>query len=280
MARWFVFAFSLAVAAGPLSAADDVPPDFNRDVRPILSAHCFKCHGPDDKTREAGLRLDLHDAATKELDSGATAIVGGQPAASELVRRILSTDDNEIMPPPAANKALSAEQKLVLERWIAAGAKYDPHWSFVRPTQVAPPIPRKLKDAPGSTVAMHQPIDAFILARLHAAGLAPAPSADRYTLVRRVYLDLIGLPPSIDEADAFVQDTAPDAYERLVDRLLASPHYGERWARRWLDLARYADTNGYEKDRLRTMWTYRDWVIRAINAGQPFDEFTIDSTLR
>ncbi|HZN36312.1 MAG TPA: DUF1549 domain-containing protein, partial [Pirellulaceae bacterium] len=254
------------LAAAALAAADTAP-DFNRQVRPILSAHCFKCHGPDESVREAGLRLDRRDVATKELDSGVTAIVPGKPESSEVVRRVFSADKDEQMPPPAANKPLSAAQKEILRRWIAAGAEYQQHWSFVAPK--AGPLP------PTSHAAANA-IDAFIQAKLAAAGLQPSPPADRYTLVRRASLDLIGLPPSIEEADAFVNDPAPDAYERLIDRLLASPAYGERWARRWLDLARYADTNGYEKDRPRSMWPYRDWVIRALNTDLAFDQFTIE----
>jgi hypothetical protein len=265
---WWLGACCLVVVLrGPLSGAE--PPDFNRDVRPILSAHCFKCHGPDEKTREAGLRLDVREAAVGELESGTTAIVPGKPAASELVSRILATDEGLVMPPPAANKPLSAAQKETLQKWIAAGAEYAPHWAFLRPKQG--PLPAvKQTDWP------RNPIDHFTLARMEAAGLAPSPAADKYTLVRRVYLDLVGIPPTPAEADAFVNDQSPKAYEALVDRLLKSTHYGERWARRWLDLARYADTNGYEKDRVRTMWPYRDWVIEAINRDMPFDQFTIE----
>lgn len=245
-----------------------IGPNFTRDVRPILSEHCFKCHGPDDVARQAKLRLDLREAALAKTESGSTPIVPGRPEASEVLRRILSHDADEVMPPPSANKALSEEKKRILRDWIAAGAKYEAHWSFLPPRQALPPA---VRDAAWP----RSPIDRFILARLEAAGLKPAAEADRYTLVRRVSFDLIGLPPTPEEADAFVSDPSPDAYERLVDRLLASPHYGERWARRWLDLARYADTNGYEKDRVRSIWPYRDWVIGAINADLPFDQFTI-----
>ncbi|MCI0360331.1 MAG: PSD1 and planctomycete cytochrome C domain-containing protein [Planctomycetaceae bacterium] len=266
-----------------LTAAEPGAPDFNREVRPILSAHCFKCHGPDDKVREAGLRLDRRDSATAKLESEATAIVPGQPDKSELVRRIFAEDEGERMPPPAANKVLSAQQKDILRRWIAAGADYAPHWAFVAPKQS--PLPSvKRADWP------RNPIDHFVLARLEATGLTPSPPADKYTLIRRLYLDLIGLPPTVEEVDAFVAACSPPgadgeterrrdretAYETVVDKLLDSPHYGERWARRWLDLARYADTNGYEKDRVRTMWPYRDWVIAAINRDLPFDQFTIE----
>ncbi len=245
------------------------PIDFNRQIRPILSAHCFKCHGPDEGTREAGLRLDSHAAATTKLDSEKVAIVPGNISASELVRRIVTTDADELMPPPSANKPLSADQKKLLQTWIEQGAQYVPHWAFVPPQPVAVPRVRQ-------TSWSKNEIDHFILAKLEAAGLQPSPQADKYTLVRRAYLDLIGLPPTPAEADAFVNDADPRAYEKLLDRLLESPHYGERWARRWLDLARYADTNGYEKDRPRSIWPYRDWVINALNADMPFDQFTIE----
>jgi Protein of unknown function (DUF1553)/Protein of unknown function (DUF1549)/Planctomycete cytochrome C len=253
-------------AVRPIAGAEI--PDFTRDVRPILSEHCFKCHGPDDAARQANLRLDLREAALKKSDSGATAIVPGKPDASDVVRRIASHDADEMMPPPAANKPLTDQKRQILRNWIAAGAPYKPHWAFVPPRQIPPPVVHQ-------TAWPRNPIDRFVLARLESAGLKPAAEADRYTLIRRLSLDLIGLPPTIAEADAFANDRSPGAYERLVDRLLASPHYGERWGRRWLDLARYADTNGYEKDRVRSIWPYRDWVIRAINAGMPFDQFSI-----
>ena len=262
----FIVLIGTIVAANAAKGADR--PDFTRDVRPILSEHCFKCHGPDDAARQAKLRLDLREAALAKTESGSTPIVPGKPDASEVVRRIVSHDPDEMMPPPAANKPLSEEKKRILRNWIAAGAQYKAHWAFVPPKQAVPP-------QVSESAWPRNPIDRFILARLESAGLKPAAEADRYTLVRRVSLDLIGLPPTPEEADAFVNDQMPDAYERLVDRLLASPHYGERWGRRWLDLARYADTNGYEKDRVRSIWPYRDWVIGAINAGLPFDQFTV-----
>lgn len=259
----------LAAAAWPASIDAAQVPNFNRDIRPILSAHCFKCHGPDDKTREADLRFDVREVALAETASGVRAIVPGKPDESELVARIESTDPEVLMPPPAANKPLSDEQKKLLRSWIEAGADYESHWAFTPPRQA--PLP-EVKN----TAWPRNAIDRFILARLEAEDMAPAPEADRYTLARRLYLDLVGLPPSPEEVEAFVGDSSADAYERLVDRLLASPHYGERWARRWLDLARYADTNGYEKDRVRSMWPYRDWVINALNADMPFDQFTIE----
>jgi hypothetical protein len=242
----------LASCASP-SRAQPVGPDFTREVRPVLAKYCFKCHGPDETTRKARLRLD----------------VPGKLPAEELIARISSSDPEQVMPPPATKTALSPAQREVLKRWIASGAKYARHWAFAPPKAIAPP---PVADARWP----HNPIDNFVLARLEQDGLRPSPSADRYTLIRRLSLDLIGLPPTPAEVDAFVNDTAANAYERLVDRLLGSPQYGERWARRWLDLARYADTNGYEKDRPRVIWPYRDWVIKALNADMPFDRFTIE----
>lgn len=243
-------------------------PDFNAEVRPILANHCFKCHGPDDKKRMAGLRLDLRDAALAPAATGKRALVPGKPAASELIRRILMTEGG-VMPPAHTKNPLTAAEKQILQRWVAAGGEYRPHWAFVAPKQT--PLPAvKLKSWP------RNPIDYFVLAKLEQEGLRPSPEADRYTLIRRVSLDLIGLPPTPEEAEAFVNDKSPNAYEKAVDRLLASPRYGERWARRWLDLARYADTNGYEKDRARSIWPYRDWVINALNADMPFNQFTVD----
>ncbi len=242
-------------------AADDI--SFSRDVRPILARSCFTCHGPDESQRMAGLRLDQREAA---VEMG--AIVPGEPDDSELVRRILSDDPDEQMPPESENP-LTDEQKQKLRRWVAGGAVYEQHWAFVPPKRPAIPNVR-------DHTWPRNEIDRFILACLEAKGLEPSPPANRYTLVRRLYLDLIGLPPTPDEVDAFVNDDQPDAYQRLVDRLLESDQYGERWARLWLDLARYADTNGYEKDRPRSIWPYRDWVIRALNADMPFDQFTIE----
>ncbi len=263
----WISTFSLSVSA--VTAWADTGPDFNRDVRPILSQHCFKCHGPDDAARQSGLRLDLRERAVAAADSGLAAIVPGNTDQSELVRRISSKDESEMMPPPEAKRPLTDEQRDILQRWVAAGADYRPHWAFVPPRQA--PLPAvELRDWARS------PIDTFILARLDAEGLSPSRPADRATLIRRVSLDLVGLPPTPEEVDQFVADDSEDAYERLVDRLLASPHYGERWARRWLDLARYADTNGYEKDRPRSIWPYRDWVINALNAGMAFDQFTVE----
>jgi hypothetical protein len=254
------------LAAGAAARGSD---EFNDHVRPILAGHCFKCHGPDDKARKAKLRLDVRAEAVRPARSGKTAIVPGRPGDSELVQRVSSSDEEEVMPPPHAKNPLTANEKEILKRWIAAGAEYRPHWAFVPPRQAPLPMVKRT-DWP------RNPIDYFILSRLEAEALEPAPQADRYRLIRRLHLDLIGLPPAPDEVEAFVQDPSTDAYEKLVDRLLASPRYGERWARRWLDLARYADTNGYEKDRQRSIWPYRDWLIRALNADMPFDQFTIE----
>jgi hypothetical protein len=247
-----------------LGAARAADPDFNRDVRPILAARCFKCHGPDETARKADLRLDVRDVALK---SG--AIVPGNPDKSELIRRIHSTDEGDVMPPPSVKARLSDREKQTLRAWVAAGAKYDLHWAFVAPRRPVTP-------AVDNPAWVRNPIDAFVLKQLTDSGLSPSPEADRYVLIRRVSLDLTGLPPTPEEVDAFVNDKAPDAYEKVVDRLLASPAYGERWARRWLDLARYADTNGYEKDRVRSIWPYRNWVIQALNDDLPFDRFTIE----
>ncbi len=263
MPRILPTAALILATAATVFPASATQPDFTRDVRPILSGICFKCHGPDDQSRKAGLRLDLREDALKSGESGETSIVPGKPEKSEFIRRITSSDPDEIMPPPKAKLELSEAQKKTLHDWVAAGAEYKPHWAFIAPRSI-PPQPSTLSN----------PIDSFILARLEKETLTPSPEADRHTLLRRVSLDLIGLPPTPEEVDAFSKDTAPHAYERLVDRLLASPHYGERWARRWLDLARYADTNGYEKDRTRSIWPYRDWVVRALNADMPFDDFT------
>jgi hypothetical protein len=252
-----------------VTASESAKVDFTRDIRPLLSHYCFKCHGPDEKANKAGLRLDRRDAATSPADSGKAPIVPGRPEQSELVRRIFAEKKAERMPPASTKTFLTEAQKQTLKRWIAEGAEYKQHWAFIRPRQA--PLPAvQHRDWPRNA------IDYFILARLEKEGLAPSPEANRYALIRRLSLDLIGLPPTPEEVEAFVNDLAPDAYDRLVDRLLASPAYGERWARRWLDLARYADTNGYEQDRPRSIWPYRDWVIDALSRDMPFDQFTID----
>jgi hypothetical protein len=252
-------------AASPLRGE---PVDFQREVRPILSDACYHCHGPDKDSRMANLRLDQPKDALAPRKSGA-AIVPGNAEKSLVWQRINHKFAALRMPPVAAHKTLSEDQKATLKRWIDEGAKYDQHWSFRKP--VRPPLPTVKNPA-----WTRNPIDRFLLARLDAAGLAPAPEAPRHTLIRRAALDLTGLPPSPADVDAFLNDPAPDAYERMIDRYLASPHYGEHRARYWLDAARYADTHGIHIDNRREMWPWRDWVINAFNRNMPFDQFTIE----
>lgn len=252
---------SLAIAA---TACADAPIEFNRDIRPILSENCLYCHGQDGNKRKADLRLDVRDAA---IETG--AIVPGNAGASVLLERIHSTDAEVLMPPPASNRRLSDEQKKLLERWIAAGAVYQPHWTFTAPLR--PTIP-----AVGRPEWVRSVIDNFVLAGLEESKLEPSPEADPVTLIRRLHTDLIGLPPTTAEVDAFVNDSDPQAYEKLVDRLLASPHYGERMALSWLDAARYADSNGFQQDGDTAQWVWRDWVVAALNADMPFDQFSTE----
>ena len=267
---WFAVCLGIAVSFGHLAAAK-APVDFNRDIRPILSNKCFACHGPDDGKREAGLRLDDPKAAVTKLDSDTVAIVPGHSDQSEAIRRITSTDDNERMPPAKFGKPLTQDEITLLRRWVDEGAKYATHWSYVKPARTTPP--------PAAAPWQSWPrsaIDQFVLRSILDNGLQPAPEADRAALARRLFLDLTGLPPKIEEVDAFVASKDPQAYEKLVDDLLHRPTYGEHWARMWLDLARYADSAGYADDPPRTIWAYRDWVIRAINDNKPFDQFTIE----
>ena len=261
-----LFLLGTILLAAPLPAV----PSFSRDIRPILSDRCLKCHGPDDQGRKGKLRLDDREAALKGGKSGLPAIVPGNAAESQLLKRLHSTDPDEVMPPPALMKALSPAEMALFEQWIAAGAQYEKHWAFEPP--VLPSVPAPVMPA----WPQRNAVDAFVQPVLAMAGLSPAPEAARPALFRRVSLDLIGLPPTPEELGTFLADVSPLAYEKAVDRLLASPHYGERWGRKWLDLARYADTNGYEKDRGRTIWPWRDWVIKALNADLPFDQFTIE----
>lgn len=256
------FCLSVALLAfAPFARADEPKIDYGRDIRPILSNACFKCHGP--ATAKAKLRLDERD---KAVDRG--ALVPGKHAESELLKRALLPDTDEgRMPPPDVGHRLTPDQIAKLKAWIDQGAPYSAHWAFVAPKK--PDIPSTKHQAPNA-------IDKFVRARLDAEGLKPSAEADKATLIRRVTLDLTGLLPAPAEVDAFLKDTAPDAYEKLVDRLLASPHYGERHARHWLDLARYADSNGYTIDGPRQIWPYRDYVIKALNADVPFDQFTRD----
>lgn len=277
MTRWTVLpcVAALAALAGSAAAQPAAPPrsagklQYARDVQPILSAYCFVCHGPDQKTRKARLRLDTREGATHALRGGSRAVVPGDPKASELVARIFSADPEERMPPVKAGKAMKEAEKEILRRWIAEGAEYQRHWAFVPPTRPDRPVVKN-RAWPRNTV------DQFVLARLEKEGLSPSSEADRHALARRVAIDLTGLPPTIAAVDRFVKDRSPDAYEKYVDEVLRSPAFGERWAQVWLDLARYADSNGYATDNPRTIWRYRDWVIDALNRNLPFDQFTIE----
>ncbi len=260
---------ALLVLAAVTAAARAEEPgrvDFRKEVLPILSENCFLCHGPDSGTRKADLRLDTKEGALRTKDP---VIVPGKSGESEAFLRVTSNDADEVMPPRKSGKKLSPAQVEVLRKWIDQGATWSGHWAFEPPRRPAPPA---LKEQGWA----RNPIDAFVLARLEAEKLSHSPEAPRATLIRRIYLDLTGLPPTTEEVDRFVADPAPDAYERLVDCLLASPAYGERMAMDWLDGARYADTNGYQNDFARTMWPWRDWVIAAFNANQPFDRFTVE----
>jgi mono/diheme cytochrome c family protein len=246
-----------SVAAGPGAA-----PVFSRDILPILSDNCFRCHGPDARARKADLRLDTAEGARSVLTPG-------KSADSEIIRRVASTNRKEQMPPPKSNRKLTPAQIDLLRRWVDAGAKWGKHWALEKPERPQLPHVR----AAGWP---RNPIDAFMLARLEAEGLGPAPEAARETLIRRVSLDLTGLPPPLEEVEAFCKDASPDAYEKVVDRLLASPHYGERMVWDWLDAARYADSNGYQGDGERTMWPWRDWAVSAMNRNLPFDQITVE----
>ena len=242
--------------------------DYNRDIRPIFAENCYACHGPDQNKRKAGLRLDQKEDAFKELKSGDFAIVPGDLAKSKLIYRITTSDDDERMPPLKTGKHLTPAQIDLLRHWVAQGAQWKGHWAYLKPERPALPPVR-------NTRWLRNEIDAFILARLEKEGLSPSREADRATLIRRVTFDLTGLPPTIDEVEAFLADKTPNAYEKVVDRLLASTAFGERMAQFWLDLARYADTNGYHIDNHRDMWKWREWVINAFNRDMPFDEFTV-----
>ncbi|MDB4459510.1 DUF1549 domain-containing protein, partial [bacterium] len=253
--------FSLFLLPSSLLAA----PSYNRDVRPILSSNCFACHGADAKHREADLRLDTQEGAHGEGESGDLAIVPGDPDVSAIWQRINTTDLDDLMPPSDSHKTITAEQKKTLRLWIEAGAKYEEHWAFIPPN--SPTVP------PGDAI---NPIDRFIQKRLAEEKLAPSPEADRETLLRRLTLDLTGLPATPDELDVFIADEELGAYERQVNRLLTSPRYGEHMAVAWLDLARYSDSNGYLHDVRRTGWPWRDWVIDVFNQDMPFDQFVVE----
>lgn len=251
-----------------LVSASDQLVSFNRDIRPILAKNCFACHGPDEGTREAELRLDTGAGAAAARE-GRRVLVPGRPSESELVARIESNDPDVVMPPADSGHELSADEKTLLRRWISGGGGYKVHWSFTQP------VKKELPTVEQADWPKHA-LDHFVLAKLEAGKLSPSAKADRYRLIRRVSLDLTGLPPTPEEADVFVADARSDAFEKVVDRLLAAEAYGEHWTRMWLDLARYADTKGYEKDRHRDIWMFRDWVILALNRDMPYDQFTVE----
>ena len=249
----YISALLLIAFSTPLQAEEQVT--YNQDIRPILSDNCFYCHGPDHNKRKGKLRLDIRDEAIRK------AIVPGKPEESELIKRINSSDPDELMPPGESHKTLTSEQKDLLKRWIAAGAKYEGHWAYQLPVKTQTP-------------ANQNGIDFLVRAKLKKEGLQPSAQADRRTLIRRLYFDLVGLPPSPEEVETFEKNADPAAYDLLVEKLLASPHYGERMAIPWLDVVRFADTIGYHSDNPRNIWPYRDYVIQSFNANKPFDQFT------
>jgi Protein of unknown function (DUF1553)/Protein of unknown function (DUF1549)/Planctomycete cytochrome C len=262
----------IGIGTGPNDADAGAAPraiDFSREVRPILANYCFPCHGPDDKARKASLRLDVPEGAIAELPSGGRAIVPGKADESDALERLTSVDVDTVMPPPRLGKKPTAQDVEILRRWIAQGARYATHWAYVPPVRHLPP-------AVSDPSWPNGPIDHFIMARLDREGLRPSSPADRRALLRRVSLDLTGLPPLPDEVDRFASDASPDAYDRAVDAILARSTYGERWAAVWLDLARYGDSSGYIHDPPRTIWRWRDWLIRAMNENVPYDRFTTE----
>ena len=264
--RWTLVLSVLMIGNGTTAAESDF--DFNRDIRPLLSRNCFACHGPDEDARQAELRLD--DADDAKMDRGGYRVIHeGKPDTSALIERIESRDPDLQMPPPDSGHRLTQSEKKSLRSWVLAGARYDVHWSFVPPKKTPPPQVQQL-DWPS------HPMDQFVLAKLESMKLQPSPAADRFQWLRRVSLDLIGLPPTPEQVDEFATDSSDSAFDTAVDQLLMSQSFGEHWARMWLDLARYADTKGYEKDRPREIWRYRDWVIDALNADMSFDQFTIE----
>lgn len=267
MSNYSISCLLFSILIVQVNTTDGREIDFNRDIRPILSNHCFQCHGPDANTREAGLRLDVRESAVKMSNSGTASVIPGDPSQSELIQRVTSSDPLELMPPEDGPKRLSDQQIEILKNWIEQGAEYQSHWAFESPAR--PDVPEVSDQTWGKNE-----IDRFVLAKLTEAGLKPSPVATKETLIRRLAFDLTGLPPSLEEIDTFVKDKTPQAYERLVDYYLSKPAYGEHMARHWLDLARYADTNGYQYDTERQQWVWRDWVIHAYNRNLPFDEFT------
>ncbi|MBP86898.1 MAG: hypothetical protein CMJ64_09300 [Planctomycetaceae bacterium] len=258
-----------AIWAATASAAEQDKVIYNREVLPLLADRCFLCHGPDEGVREAELRLDVRDDATRDRD-GSFVVKPGNPDASEMIARLTTEDEDLVMPPPdSGQERLTPDEVDLVRRWIKQGADWSLHWAFVAP--VRPEVPQVEQSE-----WVNNPIDAFVLRRLQKEGISPSPQANRVTLLRRLSLDLIGLPPTLEEIDAFLADERPDAYEKQVLRLLKSPHYGERWGRIWLDAARYADSDGFEKDKPREVWFYRDWVINALNRDLPYDQFIVE----
>jgi hypothetical protein len=258
----------LAVAGALLfaSSASAERIQFNRDIRPIFSDTCYACHGPDENKVKGKLRLDSLEAARKGGKSGEPAISPGHPEKSEVMKRLLTKDADDHMPPAEFHKVLTKDQIALVEQWIKEGAEYQGHWAFQIPVKPAiPTIP-----------AGGNPIDAFLAQGLTAKGLKPNGEAPKTTLLRRAALDLTGLPPSDADLQAYLADSSPEAWSKAIDRLMASPHYGENMAMQWLDFARYADSNGFQSDTQRTMWPYRDWVIKAFNDNKPFDAFTVE----
>jgi mono/diheme cytochrome c family protein len=266
----FPCATALVLAAAPIRAATPAPAklSFNNHVQPILAENCYACHGIDPGSRKAELRLDRFEFAIAKRKDGPPAIVPGKPDESPLIERLETRDEKKIMPPPESHKTLKPEQIATLRRWIAEGAEYEAHWSFIAPQRPAVPAASAAK-SPWKA----NPVDRFIFARMERDGLTPSAEADRRSLIRRVTLDLTGIIPTAAEVDAFVADKSRDAYEKVVDRLLASPRYGEHRARYWLDYVRYADTHGIHFDNYRAIWPYRDYVIRAFNQNKRFDTF-------
>src|SRR4030095_2085464 len=274
---WWVLLLVVLVAAAASifiyrknKPKEKVPPhvDFNIHIRPILADRCFKCHGPDSKQRKANLRLDIPDSAFAALKEspGMFAIVPGDPTHSQVFLRISSTDTSEQMPPPSSNVSLSAYEIKLIEKWIKQGAEYKPHWAFIAPQ------PQQLPETENKKWTKNE-IDHFILAKMESMDLSPNDPADKERLLKRVCFDLTGLPPTIEMQERFLNDNSANAYEKIVDELLANPHYGEKMAVQWLDAARYADSHGYQDDGLRTMWPWRDWVIHAFNGNYSYEKF-------
>ena len=263
--------FSESTFAQATAPANSPTIDFSRDIKPILSNNCFFCHGPDPAERKGGkdgLRLDTEAGAWAD-QGGTFAVVKGEPEKSELIKRVIATDPDSQMPPKATGKRLTEREVSLLKEWIKQGGKYSKHWSYAEPRRLVAP---SVTDAAWAK----NDIDRFILARLEREGLKPLAEADRYSLIRRVSLDLTGLPPTWAEVEAFVNDKDANAYEKVIDRLLKLPAYGEHFGHMWLDLARYADSAGYADDPSRTIWAFRDYVIKSLNANKPFDQFTIE----